>query len=70
MDEEARERIERQAEEMDPTPSPGWEKMEEVAREARQQAGDDVQPGEDIPLEEVPPEERLDRPVGTESDSY
>lgn len=66
-----REHIEQMSQELaDDQPSPGWEQMEQAARNARQQAGDFVQQGEDIPPQDVPESERLDRPVGTETDSY
>lgn len=67
-----RERIERKADEADPTPDPGWEKMEQAGEQARQQfeqsgALNDTSP---TPHQDVPQDEQLQRPVGTESDSY
>jgi hypothetical protein len=67
-----RERIERKASEADPIPDPGWDKMEQAGEQARQQfeqsgALNDTSP---TPHEDVPQGERLQRPVGTESESY
>ena len=65
--------IEDSIETSDPTPSPGYEQVQETADEVRQEAiesGEAFSQGEDIPPQDVPASERLDRPVGTESDSY
>ncbi len=50
---------------------PGWEKMEEAAQKAKEQAEENpswTQGHEEIV--DVPEDERLQRPVGTETDSY
>lgn len=68
-----RETIEHRREEMTRGPrEPQYDQMEQAAaefkREAEQHPG--YTQGEDIPTTDVPEDERLDRPVGTESDSY
>lgn len=68
--EEARESIERKAEEADPTVDPGWAQMSQTAEQARQENPQPWSQGDTIPTEDIPESERLDRPVGTESDSY
>lgn len=71
MDEVKRERIERLADEMDPTPDPGWEKMEQVAREHQQnQPAGQGQQADSVASRVVPESGDLTEPVGTESDSY
>jgi len=75
MDEVNREHIERMAEEFDPTPDPGWEKMEQTVRDVRSQGGESNHPtgggstgtGDD---QVVSQSGDLIEPVGTESDSY
>lgn len=72
MDEVDRENIEIQEQKLrGGRPDPGWEKMERAARQVDQQVE------QNPPFEEgftehvdVPEDERLSRPVGTETDSY
>ena len=51
---------------------PQYDEMEEAVVEARQRAEQNPSwmQGEDIPTQDVPEDERLSRPVGTETDSY
>ncbi len=72
MDEVHRERIERLAEETDGTPDPGFDKVQQVADSVHQQYEGEIPSGSDQanPNEQVPQDGQLDRPVGTETDSY
>lgn len=70
-----RDHIEKMAEEIDPTPDPGWEKMEETVREIRAKGGESNHPtggqtGVDQDSHIVAESGDLTEPVGTESDSY
>lgn len=68
-----RETIESRREQMTTGPKePAYDQMEEAAEEFRQEAMQNpgYSQGENIPVQDVPESERLDRPVGTESDSY
>jgi hypothetical protein len=67
-----RETVESRRDEMTAGPTENFEQMEHVAVEARQ--SEEQHPswtqGQDIPVQDVPQEERLSRPVATETDSY
>lgn len=70
MDKVNREHIEEMADKIDPTPAPGWEKMEEAGEQAKQQQHIPSGPDQANPHQDVPEDERLKRPVGTETNSY
>jgi hypothetical protein len=65
-----RERVESKVDEFAGGPEPGWEKMEQAASQAQQ--SNQIPSGADQanPNQPVPEDEQLQRPVGTESDSY
>jgi hypothetical protein len=70
-----RDHIEKMADEIDPTPDPGWEKMEETVREVRAKGGESNHPtaqGSQTGADQehvVSKSGDLTEPVGTESDS-
>lgn len=70
---ERREEIESRRDEMTAGPEePAYDEMEQRATELKQQAerNPDFTQGEDNPVQDVPEDERLQRPVATETDSY
>ena len=72
MDDE-REAIESRREKMTAGPQePQYDQMEKRAEEVKQEAlrNPGFTQGEDIPVQDVPEDERLQRPVATETDSY
>ncbi|HLJ68962.1 MAG TPA: hypothetical protein VKX16_16540 [Chloroflexota bacterium] len=70
---EIRETIEERREQATAGPNePQYDQMEQAAAEAKQEAEQHPSwtQGEDIPTQDVPEDERLTRPVATETDSY
>jgi hypothetical protein len=68
-----REEVESRRDQMTAGPAePEYERMEQVAREKQQQEKQNPSwtQGETIAVQDVPEDERLQRPVGTETDSY
>jgi hypothetical protein len=70
---EMREKVEERRDQMTAGPQePQFEQMEAVARESKQheQQNPDWTQGQDIPIEDVPEDERQQSPVGTETINY
>ena len=70
---ERREEIEERRDEMTAGPDePAFDQMEQRAQELKQEAEQHpgFTQGEDVPVEDVSEDERLQRPVATETDSY
>jgi hypothetical protein len=71
--ENERETIESRRDQMTAGPQePQYDQMEGRAEELKQEAlrNPGFTQGEDIPVQDVPEDERLQRPVATETDSY
>jgi hypothetical protein len=71
MNQVHREEIERKAQEIDPNPDPGYDKLEKTTRKLQEEEQEHpVWKQGHTDTVDVPEDERLRHPVGTESEYY